>query len=114
MSAFMLCLSILFCFGAGVAQQYVISTYAGGAPPPTPAMGTVASIGGPASVAMDTAGNVYLSSDNCVFQLDQRGILTRVAGNSRGGYSGDGGPATNAQLQNPDGVAVDTSGSGKR
>jgi trimeric autotransporter adhesin len=110
MSAFRLCLSILFCSGAGVAQQYVISTYAGGAPPPTPAMGTVASIGRPASVAMDTAGNVYLSSDNCVFRLDQRGILTRVAGNSRGGYSGDGGPATNAQLQNPQGVAVDSSG----
>src|SRR3989454_4287472 len=92
---------------AAWAQQYVISTFAGGAPPPTPIAAVNASIGRTSGVATDTAGNVYFSSDNCVFRLEQNGVLTRVAGNSRAGYSGDGGPAINAQLSDPRGVAVD-------
>src|SRR5215472_9132898 len=75
------------------AQQYVISTYAGGAPP-TPAPGRSISIGGIEFVAADAAGNAYFSSINCVFKLDRNGVATRVAGNSWSGYSGDGGPAT--------------------
>jgi len=78
-------------------QQYVISTIAGGAPPPL-AMAAEATIGQPFGVATDSAGNVYFSSTNCVFTLDATGSLIRVAGNSRAGYSGDGGPAINAQL----------------
>src|SRR6266849_4837398 len=82
---------------AAWAQQYVISTIAGGAPPPTPVAGVNASLGATYAVATDAAGNVYFSSsDNCVFRLDQNGVVTRVAGNSRVGYSGDGGPAMNA------------------
>jgi uncharacterized protein (TIGR03437 family) len=101
------------------AQQYVISTVAGGAPPPTPALGTSVSIGHPFGIAADTAGNVYFVSPDylvnsedlgCVFKLDPSGIVTRVAGNSRPGYSGDGGPATNAQLYYPTAVAADSSG----
>jgi hypothetical protein len=96
------------------AQQYVISTYAGGAPQATPVPGMAVSIGWPkGDVATDAAGNVYFASDNCVFKLDTNGFLTRVAGNSRVGFSGDGGPATGAQL-NPgpgsSGVAVDSVG----
>jgi hypothetical protein len=41
-------------------------------------------------VAVDAAGNVYFNSLNCVFKLDRRGFLTRVAGTSYAGYSGDG------------------------
>ena len=91
-------------------QQYVISTVAGGAPPPTPIAAVNASIAGPGGVATDLAGNVYFTSLNCVFKLDPNGVLTRVAGNSRAGYSGDGGPATSAQLTDPSGVALDASG----
>ncbi len=101
---------LLACVGAAWAQQYVISTVAGGAPPPTPRAALTASVGNPAGVAADGFGNVYFTSLNCVFKLDQNGILTRVAGNSRGGYSGDGGLATNAQLSYPQGVAIDGSG----
>src|SRR6266404_3704086 len=89
------------------AQQYVISTYAGGAPPPTPAQGVNVAFGAALGVAADAAGNVYFPSLNCVFKLDQNGVLTRIAGNSRAGYSGDGGPATSAQLGARWGVAVD-------
>ncbi len=92
------------------AQQYVISTYAGGAPPPTPIAGVSASIGIPTGVATDPAGNVYFSSLNCVLKLDPSGVLTRVAGTSRAGYSGDGGPATSAQLNTPEGIALDSAG----
>src|SRR2546428_8176287 len=95
---------------AAWAQQYVISTFAGGAPPPTPIAAVNASIGRTSGVATDTAGNVYFSSDNCVFRLEQNGVLTRVAGNSRAGYSGDGGPAIDAQLSDPRGEAVDSAG----
>ena len=87
---------------AAWAQQYVISTFAGGAPPPTPIAAVNAPIGRIYGVATDTAGNLYFTSDNCVFRLEQQnGVLTPVAGNSRVGYAGDGGPAINAQLSDP-------------
>ena len=92
------------------AQQYVISTIAGGAPPPTPVAALSASIGSPQDVATDAVGNVYFTSLNCVFKVDQRGVLTRLAGTSRPGYLGDGGPATNALLNGSSGVAVDSVG----
>jgi len=82
-------------------QQYGISTYAGGAPPlAAPVQGTSVSIGAPISVAADQKGNVYFASPdlNAVFRLDPSGLLTRIAGSSKRGYSGDGGPATDAQL----------------
>src|SRR5258708_1188365 len=90
-------------------QQYVISTVAGGPPPSTPGIATKGSIYPPAGVAVDSAGNVFFTSVNCVFKLDQRGILTRLAGNSRAGYASDGGPAVSAQLNAPHGLAVDPS-----
>jgi sugar lactone lactonase YvrE len=83
-----------------LAQEYVISTIAGGAPPPTPVPGVnmPSSVWG-SNVAVDGMGNTYFVSFNSVFQLDQNGVVTRIAGNGRPGYSGDGGLATSAQLQ---------------
>ena len=103
-------LGFLVLSGAAAAQQYIISTRAGGAPPPTPVSALNASIGVPQFVAVDGAGNVYFTSLDCVFELDQTGTLTRVAGTSRVGYSGDGGPATFAQIAIPRGVALDGAG----
>jgi uncharacterized protein (TIGR03437 family) len=91
-------------------QQYVISTIAGGAPPPTPARATAIAIPPPAGLATDSQGNTFFSSNNCVFKLDNSSVVTRVAGTSRPGYSGDGGLALNAQLNNPSGLAVDRFG----
>ena len=55
---------VALCFplmsGAAVAQQYVISTVAGGAPPPTPVTGTSASIGSPQGIAVDGAESVHV------------------------------------------------------
>jgi uncharacterized protein (TIGR03437 family) len=65
---------------------------------------------GPGGVAVDKGGNIYFSSVNTVFKINPSGTLTRVAGNSRRGYSGDGAPATAAQLDTPEGLAVDAAG----
>jgi uncharacterized protein (TIGR03437 family) len=99
--------------GASVAlaQQYTISTVAGGAPPSTPAAATSTPIGRPNRVTLDSSGNLYFSSSiNCVFKLSTSGVLTLVAGNSRAGFSGDGGPAVAAQLNSPQGLVFDSSG----
>jgi sugar lactone lactonase YvrE len=107
---------VLVCFSSLVAaaasdKEYVVSTIAGGAPPATPVAARDAAIGGIRGLAADSAGNVYLSSGlSCVFKIDPRGTLTRFAGTCRPGYSGDGGPAVDAQLNDPQGLAVGPNG----
>ena len=92
-----------------LAQQYTISTYAGGGPQP-PGLG----IGSISSIATDGTGNVYFSSAynqcTCVFKLDLSGNVIRIAGGKTPGFSGDGGPATQASLTDPVGLAVDSAG----
>ncbi|HEX3743450.1 MAG TPA: hypothetical protein VHW09_05960 [Bryobacteraceae bacterium] len=80
-------------------------------PAPTPAPGLSFSFENPNGVATDSFGNTYITTGyNCVFRLDANRILTPVAGKCQAGFSGDGGSAVNAQLSNPQGVAVDTLG----
>jgi hypothetical protein len=66
----------------------------------------------PACVDVDAAGNLYIGdqNNNRVRKVDTSGIITTVAGNGTGGYSGDGGPATEAELNLAGGVAVDALG----
>ena len=101
----------LWLAGVSVAlgQQYSITTVAGGAPPSTPASATSVTVGQPNRVTVDSAGNVYFSSANAVFKLSGA-TVTLVAGNSRPGFAGDGGAATNAQMNTPAGLAVDKAG----
>jgi uncharacterized protein (TIGR03437 family) len=111
LDVYMLRFILLLASGSiALAQQYTISTIAGGAPPATPVAGASISIGQPRRVAADAAGNVYFSSANSVFKLSGSGVLTLAAGNSRAGFSGDNGPAVNAQLNAPQGLAVDSAG----
>src|SRR5262245_55277131 len=91
------------------AQQYTISTVAGGAPPSTPAPALTTGIGSPRKI-MFAGGSLYFSSGNSVFKVDSAGSMTLVAGNSRAGFSGDGGPATAAKLNAPGGMAFDSKG----
>src|ERR1035438_6215997 len=106
----MLRFSILLLGGVtAFAQQYTISTVAGGAPPATPVPALNASIGQPRKLAV-AGSNLYFSSGNSVFKIDASGALTLIAGNSRAGFSGDGGPAVNAQLNAPQGIALDSAG----
>jgi sugar lactone lactonase YvrE len=72
-----------------------------------------AEIGYPTGVAFDGAGNLYFSdtANNVIWMLSAKtGDLVVAAGNGTGGYAGDGGPAGNAQLYYPQGVAVDSAG----
>src|SRR5438045_3311939 len=103
-------LPVVLAGASALAQQYAISTVAGGAPPPTPIAAKSASIGDPARVAVDAAGNVYFSSLHSIFRVDASGTLTRYAGNGRAGNSGDNGSATLAQLNTPMGMAFDAAG----
>ncbi len=62
---------------------------------------------------MDHAGNLYLSDvgNNVIRRIDANtGVITTIAGNGTAGFSGDGGPATSAQLSNPDQIALDHAG----
>jgi len=73
---------------------------------------TVATSTGPAlAVALDSAGNLYIASANAVRRRNPiTGGMTVVAGTSTTGYGGDGGPATSAQLHDPEGLALDAAG----
>ncbi len=63
----------------------------------------------PSGVAVDALGSLYIADDynSCVRKVDRNGVITTVAGNGDWGYRGDGGPATQAQLNSPKSVAVD-------
>lgn len=68
---------------------------------------------GPQGVAVDAAGNVYIADSLCamVFKVDAAGKqLTPIAGSVDPHLIGDGGEATDTQLQSPSGVAVDAAG----
>jgi uncharacterized protein (TIGR03437 family) len=103
-------LSAVAFLAAAAPQQYVVSTVAGGAPPPLTTVAAQALVGAVAGIIADSSGNLYFSAENCVFKIDAAGVMTRIAGNGRPGYSGDGGPALTAQLNSPVGLAFDTQG----
>ncbi|MFN2507209.1 MAG: hypothetical protein ABR589_00360 [Chthoniobacterales bacterium] len=67
----------------------------------------------PESVALDSAGNMYIGSDygHRVCKVDTSGTIITVAGTGTYGFSGDDGPATKANAKlSPGGVAVDSAG----
>lgn len=67
---------------------------------------------GPIGLATDGAGNLFIADNqnNVIRKVTSGGIISTVAGNGSQGYSGDGGPAVNAALNLPTGVAADASG----
>lgn len=74
-----------------------------------------AALGSPLGMAADTAGNVYIVDNftGHVRKVDAFGVITNFAGNSPNratGNGGDGGLATAAELNSPEGVAVDAAG----
>jgi sugar lactone lactonase YvrE len=67
----------------------------------------------PSAIAADSVGNLYLadSANNLIWKLaSATGSMTVAAGNGVRGFSGDGGPASDASLNRPTGVAVDSAG----
>ena len=67
----------------------------------------------PFGIAVDFTGNIYFAdrSNNCIRKIDATtGIINTISGNGTAGFTGDGGPATNAQLDHPTGICLDHSG----
>jgi sugar lactone lactonase YvrE len=106
------------------ASTQIITTVAGGAScgPGCYISGeggpaTSAELIGPMAVALDSAGNLFISDgpdsipNYRIRRVDAATqIITTVAGNGYVGFSGDGGPATSAALNNPRSIGVDGSG----
>jgi sugar lactone lactonase YvrE len=76
-----------------------------------PAFG--ASLNSPSDVFVDGAGNIFIADtlNHVIRKIDTAGVIHLVAGTPQsGGYSGDGGTATSAQLNQPNGVCADQAG----
>jgi trimeric autotransporter adhesin len=74
---------------------------------------TAAEISGPEGTTLDAAGNLYFADigDNHALTVNKTsGIMTDAAGDGTNGFFGDGGPATNAELAAPTGIAMDKFG----
>jgi len=69
-----------------------------------------ASLYSPSGLVLDLAGNLYIGGDNRVRKVSG-GVITTVAGTGVGGFSGDNGPATAAQINFLGDLAVDSAGS---
>jgi trimeric autotransporter adhesin len=87
-----------------------IVTVAGGGTNPTAA--TSAFLPMPRAAVRDAQGNTYISVPglSIVYKVDTTGTMTAYAGNGILGFSGDGGPATQAELAAPEGLAIDAKG----
>ncbi len=98
------------------AATGIISTFAGtGKPGDTPDGAPIAGtpLRGPRSLDFDREGNLWLATreGNQVFRLDPlRGTIHHVAGTGKKGFTGHGGPARDATLSGPKGIAVDADG----
>jgi sugar lactone lactonase YvrE len=79
-------------------------------------LATSAQMNFPLTLAIDSAGNLYIADDsnNVIRKVEAAtGIITTAAGQgppASAGYAGDGGPATSALLNDPEGVGVDVAG----
>jgi sugar lactone lactonase YvrE len=93
-------------------SSLVITTVAGTGLPGDAGEGGAATSGrlrNPTDIVLDGAGNLYIADQNNhkVRWVNTNGIMASLAGTGVFGFSGDGGPATNAMLNKPYGVALD-------
>src|SRR5271170_7401004 len=100
------------CAAFAAAQSYSIATVAGSSRLRDGNPATTVPIRYPYGVAQDTAGNIYFADalDNRVRRVDTKGIISTVAGTGVAGFSGDGGPATQAMFDGPEGIRLDAKG----
>ena len=65
---------------------------------------------GPYAVARDAAGDIYIGETARIRKIDTHGTITTIAGTGVPGETGDGGPATSAQVNFVTGIAIDSQG----
>lgn len=75
-------------------------------------LASTALVANPYSIAMDEQGNIFVSDsgNHRIRRVDSQGIIRTIAGTGRAGFSGDGGPATGAELRTPRGIHLDSHG----
>jgi sugar lactone lactonase YvrE len=75
-------------------------------------LATQAQLCDPHGIFVDAVGNLFISDSGCerIRMVDSTGTISTVAGNGTPGFSGDGGPATEACLHRPIDVFVDAAG----
>jgi sugar lactone lactonase YvrE len=111
----------IYCSGPGghtvrkVNPHGTITTVAGTGEPGFSGDGgpaTKARLNVPFAVAVDREGNLYITDESNyrIRKVDKDGIITTFAGTGEDRHSGDGGPATSAQLRDPGGIAFDARG----
>ena len=98
--------------GAQPSAGYRIDTFAGRPAFVDGGPAVEAELYNPAGVAVDGVGNLYIADarNNGIRKVDSTGTITTIAGTGESGFSGDGGPAVEAELRRPYGVAVDSAG----
>jgi trimeric autotransporter adhesin len=101
---------LILCFTVRTNAQNTISSIAGGGT--NSGAANSAYLPGVASAVRDAHGNTYISvpSLQYIYKVNGAGTISVYAGTGIAGFSGDGGPATLAKLDNPEGLAIDSSG----
>src|SRR5579863_2821004 len=101
---------LVLCFTLRTNAQNTISSIAGGGT--NSGAASSAYLPGVASAVRDTHGNTYISvpSLNYIYKVNAAGTISVYAGTGIFGFSGDGGPATLAKLDRPEGLAIDSNG----
>lgn len=109
------CFTFLLLFFSNLISSQTIKTYAGNGFPGyngenIPA--TNAQLFNPYGVSCDPNGNIFIAEVNNqrIRKVNLSNLITTVAGNGNGGYSGDGGLAINAEIANARGVDAGTNG----
>ena len=74
--------------------------------------GAATQLNSPENIAFDAAGNLYIADagNHRIRKIDREGLVTTFAGSGLIGSRGDGGQATNAELNSPSGIVFDTAG----
>ena len=111
MVLFILPLGLVLVFGASPTMSTAVGTgRAGDSGDGGPA--AQALLNQPFDLVFDAAGNLYLADtgNHRIRHVDRSGTITTVAGDGTKGFAGDGGPATQARLNEPYGLALDGRG----
>src|SRR5579862_1319787 len=107
-----LIVSSMIFLSANAPAQYTISTFAGSDFTGDNATAGLGILRQSEGIVYDFTGNLYIAdaADHRVRMVTPAGIITTIAGNGLPGFSGDGGPAIDAQLNSPYGLAFDGAG----